>query len=282
MSYLQIKSLIDEQIRLLNTPLKVDDEIRALLASENVPEDKLRSVIFKYNLLIKRHNRNRFNKQVVHQIVHQVVQAEKDKITKVNAALEKISTLVQPILLPDFSRVGGLEERTRMVNQLASELPEPNHLFAVYKDIEIDVEKSDSELDEELQGGEDHLIQDDEEHVTETSKKKLRKQYQRAIQKDLDVRLARQGEVSKEWKERYASLRSKILGMNEELIYKLQKLVYLRKLNAKLAFLGGHEDTQQCDSEVEEESDADEVDGDVSAQIKRFEILVEKLEFALT
>lgn len=279
MSYLQIKQFIDEQIRILNTPLVITDDIRAMLKRAKVPEERLQSALFKANLQIKRDNRNRFNKQVVHQIVQQVAKSEKEKLHKVNAALEKISVLLRPILLPDFSSVGCLHDRIQMVNELAIELPEPAYLFALYED--VDFEQSESEGEDVEEDVLPHLlVQDGEERVITKTKGEMRREYTRAIQEELKGRLPGRAEVNEELKKHYTDVRTKIIGMNEELVYKMQKLEYLKKLNSKLQFLGAAE--TGADSDVDEPMEEEDTAEDIKAQANRFKILVEKLEFAMS
>ena len=64
-------------------------------------------------------------------------------------------------------------------------------------------------------------------------------------------------------------------------MYKLQKADYLEKLERKMNFLGPAKAEEYLDSDVEETETISEEKGELLAQISRFNILVEKLEFVM-
>lgn len=290
MSYLQIKRFIDEQIQILNRPLVIDDNLRAIMAKNNISEETMKSIVFKANIRLKRHNRYRFNKQVVHQIVQQVAKNEKEKLVKVNDALIKIDLMMQPVLLPDFSKATTLGERIRMVNELVDELPEPEYLFALTDSVDDgkngddndsdDNEGNDVECGNESETETNMLVQDDEERVDMQLRRRLEKQYEREVSKELKNRLASLVDRNKELKLQYTQLRDDLLALNEEIVYELQKLEYLKNLNGKLKALRGVKAGALLDSE-DEDSEVEESSVDMDVQMKRFSILVEKLQFAM-
>lgn len=272
MSYLEIKSFIDEQIKALNAPLVIDENIKAIIGRHNLSEDKIKGTLFKCNILIKRHNRNKFNKQVVHQIVQQVAKSEQEKLMKVNSTLTRLSTMLQPILLPDFVLAGSLDERIKQLRELAEELPELSYLFALHTGEDEEEESEDEPTPEE------GLIQDDQEYVQTTSS--IRKSYQKAVREELQGQIEVQKGRNEELKTKYDHLRTKLLSVSSDLTYKTQKLRYLQTLNRKLGFLGLTQE-ELNDSDEEEEVPAIEEHGSLRAQLNRFGILVEKLDFAM-
>lgn len=273
-SYLQVKRFIDDQIKILNTPLQVDDQIRAISARHHLSEEKVASLIFKCNLRLKRHYSTVFNKQVVHQIVQQVVKSETEKLFAINERLARIDTLIQPISLPDFHKVGSVRDRVRLVNELVRELPEPRYLFAIQHEAAqrqenaAELTESGKSVEQPSAGSSDSpsgLIRDYEELADSE-----------AVTAELKVQL----QSSEALKEQYSALRDKLLKLDDQLAYKLQKADYLESLAKKMA-LSGVKKEELLDSEEEGTEEAEEEKSELLAQISRFNILVEKLEFVM-
>lgn len=304
MSYLYIKRFLDEQIRILNQPLVIDDALRAIMARDHISEEKMKSIVLKANIKLKRHNRYKFSKQVVHQVVQQIVKNEQDKLSKVNGALSKIDTLMQPVLLPDFSST-DISDRIRQFNALVDELPEPEYLFALVdvdgleketgkgkmEGFSGDYKGSDNGSSGEGEGSgenararddgsdEEILVQDDEERVG-VDRKKLEKEYQAQISRELRDRLALLADRHSELKEKYTQLRSELVSLNENLIYQQQKLLYLQNIHTKLKAVNGEKEEKLLDSE-NEDSEVEDPGADMDVQMRKFSILVEKLQFAM-
>lgn len=296
MSYLYIKNFIEEQIRILNQPLVIDDELRAVMSKNNISEETMKSILLKANLRLRRHNRDRFNRQAVHQIVQQIVNNEKEKVFKVNEALAKIEIMIQPILLPDFSLVGDVGDRVGMFNELVKELPQPEYLFAAHS-FSMETEQGDPEViesagkkdeteTEDGKGGEEAnlLVQDDQERFqenrTDEEREELVKKYQVEVAQELKDHISSHQQKIDTLKEQYIQLRTLLIEMNEELVYKMQKFEYLRQLNGKMNFLQKDSNSLRPDSE-DEDSDEEVANTDLKIQMGRFRILMEKLEFAM-
>lgn len=287
MSYLYIKQFIDEQIRILNQPLVINDDLRAIMAKNNISEEAMKSIVFKANIRLKRYLRSKFNRQVVHQIVQQIAKNEKEKLFNVNEALAKIDLMLQPVLLPDFSKVGSVNDRVRIVNELVDKLPDPDYLFAVH-DLadEVNVEEKEinrdgepeKDLYEEVET--DMLVQDDQDKLEAQLLKYLEQKYKLAVNKELKEQVALKEKDNKHLKEQYTELRKQLLEMNGDLLYKQQKLEYLNQLNMKLDRLQGNNTGKTADSE-DEDSEVEPSNADLSVQMSRFKILVEKLQFAM-
>ncbi|OBA20622.1 hypothetical protein METBIDRAFT_12594 [Metschnikowia bicuspidata var. bicuspidata NRRL YB-4993] len=288
MSYLQIKRFVDEQIKALNTPLILNDDIKRLLHQEGISEGQAQSILFKCNLLMKRHNRTKFNKQVVHQIVQQVAKAEQENLMQVNKALSKISRLAQPIMTDQFASSGRLEDRLRLLSNLADILPEGRYLFAVHGDNESESQPPD-DAETQAPGSEDPnpLVRDDEELVQSPSELEMQNQYLKATKHELDQQIGAYNEKRDKLRQQYDDLRMQLAHLNEDIVYKMEKLAYLRSLNLKMDFLGARPDEKcvdSCDSDGDDEEEAvveNSEDEGLGPQMTRFSVLVEKLEFAL-
>ena len=294
-TYIEIKKFIDDQIKILNTPLRLDDEMRSIAARHNLSEEKVSSLLFKCNLRLKRHYRSAFNKQVVHQIVQQIVKSENEKLLEVNERLSRIQSLVQPIILPDFQKVGSVKDRVRLANELAHELPEPAYLFAIYDSAAANDSRTPETENLRTESG---LVRDNEEMVGDTpgseipaasEESKNEASRQNDAGENVEFTETHQevlNEISndtmtQDLKEKYTRLRAELLQINGELMYKLQKADYLEKLERKMNFLGPAKAEEYLDSDVEETETISEEKGELLAQISRFNILVEKLEFVM-
>lgn len=259
----------------------------------------MKGIVLKANLRLKRHNRSRFNRQAVHQIALQVMNNEKEKVFKVNEALAKIDMMIQPVLLPEFSMVGEDGDRIRMVSELINELPEPEYLFAVQDFVGVEQEKQeekqregDAERDEPDRIGKrpepetELLVQDDEEkledqeRVEEEQRKELVDKYEAEVAKELKEQMAGHQQRKEAMKLQYTELREELVRLNNELVYKLKKLEYLRQLSEKLEFLEKEKEGERADSE-DEDSEVEESSINLKVQMSRFRILVEKLQFAM-
>lgn len=275
MSYLYIKRFVEEQVEILSQPLVIDDDVRRVMAKHNLPEETVKNALFKVNLLLKRHNKHKFSKQVVHQLVQQITKNEHDKLMKVNEQLQKVTQLVQPIIVPEAK--GGLTvlERVTRLQELADVLPEPAYLFAL--DGGEDEEAEKEKVEEKEEDNEDGLIVDDQDRVERVLKKQLEEEYIQAIREEVKEDVTLQKATNEELRQRYAALREQLVEISQKLIYDQQKLGYLEALEKKVEALKG--------SGMEALEALEALEGgrdDLEAQITRFRILVEKLEYATT
>ncbi|KAM9905944.1 hypothetical protein OXX79_001841 [Metschnikowia pulcherrima] len=302
MSYLQIKRFIDDQIKVLNTPVKIDENVKQLIHEGELTASQAQSVLFKCNLLIKRHNRTRYNKQVVHQIVQQVAKAEHANLLRVNESLETIDRIIKPVLTDQFAGSGRLKDRIGMLNNLAEILPEGRYLFALHGENDKNNEEKHNgkeskeneqnmgigvplEATNEAEPGRDTLVRDNEE-VVPSEMTETRNQYMEATERELEKSVGAHKEKRGELRLRYDDLRARLIRLNEDLVYKMQKLEYLKKLNTKLDFSSNFQTSaMDYDSDIddiqEERKEENTVDA-LGPQMSRFNVLVGKLEFALT
>lgn len=259
LTYLEIKRFVDEQISILNRPFTIDDEVRKAMSDEDIPESKVKSLQFKCNLLLKRHNRAKLNKQIVHQIVQQIVKAESESLQRANESLEKVLRLARPVVTDNFALYGSIESRIDMLNALADELPESRYLLHLHNDSEATEESANTEKADKGET-EEMLLDIIQDHGEPIEKEHLAK--------DVPTAAVQQGILKREFHRdnmlnRYDKLREQLFLNNEEVLYNMEKEAYLRKLNRELE-LG---DDVQLSGE------------DIAGQISRFKILVEKLSF---
>lgn len=246
-SYLYTRQFIDREVKVLNGPLSFDDAIHAIIArynmtkpeeKEEIDESKVKNVIFRCNILLKRHNRNIFPSQIINQIVQQILKNEQIKLVKVNENFANINSILQPILLPtDLS--GDYANQLTLFNQLINELPKLKYLS---------MDKSESSSENLL--------------------------------------------------EKYDAIRLKLIKLNEELIYKYNKLLYLKKLKLKLVStfnISVDSRPRQPDDiyDSDEEEQHNQIEGiqanlissqnetNILKEINRFKVLVEKLSYKL-
>lgn len=264
MSYLEIKRIVEEQISKVSQPVEITDEVRRVMDKYGIPEEKIKNGLLKVNLHIKRQNKHRFSKQVVHQLVQQILKNEHDKLSKVNEQLQRVQQLIQPVIVPESQGGLSINERVSKLQELAEVLPEPTYLFALDAkgDDEEEVEEDAMEEDERDHEG---LIVDDEARVERILKKKLEKEYAKAVQEEIKEDVASRKESNEELRQRYTKLREQLIQQSQALIYQQQKHAYLEMLAKK--------------TETLREADFLDKEG-LEAQITRFRILVEKLEYA--
>lgn len=267
MSYLEIKRIVEEQISKVSQPVEITNEVRRVMDKYGIPEEKVKNGLLKVNLHIKRQNKHRFSKQVVHQLVQQIIKNEHDKLSKVNEQLQRVQQLVQPVIIPESQGGLSINERVSKLQELAEVLPEPAYLFA------LDAKENDEEEEEEVEEAamdederdQEGLIVDDEARVERILRKKLEKEYAKAVQEEIKEDVASRKESNEELRQRYTDLREQLIQQSQALIYQQQKNEYLEMLAKK--------------TETLREADFLDKDG-LEAQITRFRILVEKLEYA--
>lgn len=277
MSYLHIKRIVEERISQITQPKVIDDDVRRIMIQYNIPEEAVQNCLLKVNAQLKKHYRHKFSKQVVHQLVQQIQKNEEENILRVNEQLERVTQLVQPIIVPEA--YGGLtvQQRVSKLQELIEDLPEPEYIFMADKEGEDEQTGNNDiiEEDEEGHGKDDGLIVDNEDRVDIILKKKLTEEYTKAVQEELKGEIENRKLSNEELRERYAKLREELLRLNEKLIYEQQKAEYLESLEKKVQLL-----KPQTNGTTEGDGMEKPEYGDLEAQITRFRILVEKLEYA--
>ncbi|GBL48052.1 hypothetical_protein [Candidozyma auris] len=280
MSYLEIKRIVEKEIEKVTKPLFIDDEVRRVMAKHHIPEETVQQALNKTNAHLKRVVRHKLSKQVVHQLVQQIVKNESQKLMKVNEQLQRVSQLVQPIIVPEWK--GGLsaQEKVTQLQELVEVLPEPEYLFAFDRgnedkeeEEEQDARKYEERKEDKLGDGNDEenlgnrLIVDNEARVESISKRQLEEEYAKAVSEEIKEDVALRKASNEELRQKYAELRTQLIEVSGKLIYERQKIEYLTKLEEKTRV-------------IKNIPRKDEGRTDLDAQITRFRILVEKLEYA--
>lgn len=312
-TYLYIKRFIDREIQRLNEPLKVDRDFKEVLKrvesnGYEVSDKQVRQALAHINTLIKRHGRNVFAKQVVNQIVQQVVKVEEYKLQAVNKKLLQLEQIVSPVLIPDFDRIGNARSRIAALGQIVDELPEERYLFfklesslTGQKD-EKDKPENDygsaGESEDEENAIQQTLIMSDDELVPDTaSMKQLTRHVERQVEQEIFL-----GDHEQTLRN-YGQVRQDLIAIHKELQYKCAKLDYLSELRNKLVQnLGVANITQPqrkaqngtLDEPVDSDEDfdmeqwtiqpepvADPTTSNIAAEINKFKILVEKIALKL-
>uniref|UniRef100_A0A0L0P6P3 Uncharacterized protein n=1 Tax=Candidozyma auris TaxID=498019 RepID=A0A0L0P6P3_CANAR len=280
MSYLEIKRIVEKEIEKVTKPLFIDDEVRRVMAKHHILEETVQQALNKTNAHLKRVVRHKLSKQVVHQLVQQIVKNELQKLMKVNEQLQRVSQLVQPIIVPESK--GGLsaQERVTQLQELVEVLPEPEYLFAFDRgdedkeeEEEQDARKYEERKEDKLGDGNDEenlgnrLIVDNEARVELILKRQLEEEYAKAVSEEIKEDVALRRASNEELRQKYAELRTQLIEVSGKLIYERQKIEYLTKLEEKTRV-------------IKNIPRKDEGRTDLDAQITRFRILVEKLEYA--
>ncbi|CCE79590.1 Piso0_001667 [Millerozyma farinosa CBS 7064] len=311
-TYLYIKRFIDKEIHRLNEPLRPDRDFKEAVKrvesnGYEVSDRQVRQALGHINTLIKRHGRNVFAKQVVNQIVQQVVKVEEYKLQAVNKKLLQLEQIVSPVLIPDFDRIGSARSRIAALGQIVDELPEERYLFfkseseeAEQKDEKDKPENDDSadDSDEEQNTIQETLIMSDDELVPDTASiKQLTRHMERQVEQEIYL-----GDHEQTIRN-YGQVRQDLIAIHKELQYKCAKLDYLSELRNKLVQNLGvakiaqpRRETQSGTSDEPVDSDeefdmeqwaiqpepvADPNTSNIAAEINKFKILVEKIALKL-
>lgn len=257
-SYQYTKRFIDREVKQLNNPLTYTKEVRDIIENNSnsiqdddnynnnnndgnsnlasVNQSKIKSAIFKCNILIKRHNRNVFSSQIINQIIQQILKSEQAKLIKVNESFMKINLILQPILLPDLADLSGdYGSQINDFNELVEGLPELKYLLI--KEDEEDPESENNLSDnneEEKEESHSNLVLDDQERLNVLSKKKLRRKFNKEMKNELNLQLTKRQTNIDELLDAYDEVRTQLIDLNKGLAYKYNKLQYLKQLKQKL------------------------------------------------
>ncbi|EGW31598.1 uncharacterized protein SPAPADRAFT_62211 [Spathaspora passalidarum NRRL Y-27907] len=304
-SYLYTKRFIDEQVKILNQPLRLTDSLKQILQQQDENADKviteaqLKKVLVKLNTKIRNRNQVIFRAQIVNQIVQQVLKLEQNNLEIVNEQLTKIHYVLKPILIPDFEHLSNKTQLSKLMElgDLIKELPESQYIL-VRNTAE---EEPDSEEESDEASDENILIQDDQDIVEKKpSQRKQIAQHRREV-----IQKVQQAENRDEnLVERYHDLRANLLKLYESIRYKYDRSNYLKGLKNNIQGSLGisklkadtHGNDQVYDSDEEGEGDYD-INGiqtnlittsantnpdNVIAEVNKFRVLTEKLSYKVT
>lgn len=296
------KRFIDQELRRLGQPLATTSNLERILSEDSkgdadggqLSEKQLQQIIGKVNVLIKRYNRNIFPKQVVNQIIQQVIKCEQNKLMIVSEKLMRIELILKPILLPEVNQMGNVKMLMGEFGELVGELPESKYLFDEEDDDTGDEEEGapNQELSED-----DHiLVQDEQERVDDNElttaqyRRLLKQQTKQENLKSDDAQVLQQ----------YDEIRHRLIELHHGLEYKYAKLEYLTQLKEKLLRvlqvpvpqpvrgMDGVADDEPFDSDDEANVPPTRchkleptVNTNLSNEINKFRVLVEKIAYRL-
>lgn len=255
------KLLVEEQIKIINSSLVIDDEVRDICLKHGISMSQVRSILFRTNLQIKRHNRAKYGADFVDQLVQKVLQDRNVSDDQIASPIVQLRFLLNA----DDTSIAHEElipRKARLVNEVASNLPEGQLLF------ELDVCSADQfELDRKDALAERSDIED---------LQALKIPLSRLSSAGDDSKILESAFASQQERmDMYNRLRDEYIKQTDEINYAVQKLAYFEKLANILSFL---DDVQKTtDGEEQEWSELD-----FTAEIRRLAILVEKLRFALS
>ncbi|RLV91790.1 hypothetical protein JA1_003624 [Spathaspora sp. JA1] len=301
-SYLYTKRFIDDQVKILNQPLRLTDSLKEILQSQDETADKiitepqLKKVIGKLNMKIRRRNQTIFTAQITNQIVQQVLKLEQNNLKIVNEQLTKIHYVLKPILIPDFDQLSNQTQLEKIIElgDLIKELPESQYILVR--------ESGDSEEDSEEQeesSDEDILVEDDQDTVEKKpSARKQMAQHKRNIIKQVQESEMRDENLV----EKYHDLRSELLKLYESIRYKYDKLNYLKSLQDNIQECLRISKTSETSKDKDQVYDSDEEIGsdydingvqaniistnttpvNIIGEINKFRVLTEKLAYKVS
>lgn len=304
-TYLYTKRFIDQEVRRLSQPLMMTSKLERILTEESTEDDpdgqqvgekQLQQIISKVNVLIKRHNRNVFSRQVVNQIIQQVIKCEQNKLMVVNEKLMRIEMILKPILLPEVNQTGNVKTLMREFGELVRELPESKYLFDEEDDTADEDEKAQASSDDE-----GILVQDEQERVEDDELTKS--QYNRRLRQQTEQEQSKSSSTHMLYK--YDDIRHHLIQLHQGLEYKYAKLEYLMMLKEKLLCVllvpeehskrdpfhsqdkrvGNDEpfdsDDEANDTLIHQHSLEYTTNTSLSNEINKFRVLVEKISYRL-
>ncbi|CUM46685.1 uncharacterized protein AC631_05279 [Debaryomyces fabryi] len=308
-TYLYTKRFIDQEVRRLSQPLVVTSKLESILTEESeeddpegrqVGEKQLQQIISKVNVLIKRHNRNVFSRQVVNQMIQQVIKCEQNKLMVVNDKLMRIEMILKPILLPEVSQTGNVKTLMGEFGELVRELPESKYLFE--QDDEYSADEKEETPDNTPSDEERILVQDEEERVEDDELTKS--QYNHRLRQQTEQEQSKKHNT--QLLQKYDGIRHHLIELHRGLEYKYAKLEYLNQLKKKLlnvllvpeehakrgAFHNNNEAATNDDEPFDSDDDANDTlhhqrsldyttSTSLSNEINKFRVLVEKISYRL-
>ncbi|WPK24130.1 hypothetical protein PUMCH_001388 [Australozyma saopauloensis] len=262
MSQNDVRQFIQDQIKILNSPLVLDEELKTLCRAHKLSEAKIRSILFKCNLQIKRHNRSKYDEALIDNVVNEVVQAERQSG---EARVSRLTQLEQ-YLRSDISikEESSVERRTEIVNDLGKDVPEANVLV---RDDDLDEKNKVAEFGDILgNGGDgDSGIRSEQEPCDTRSHSGSKNDHgETKLDKESEANAKGTDPAGQNLTE-YDRLRQAYIQQNVELLYQAQKLEYLDKLCNSLSV---------CQGSLRDDSQTD-----MRTEMNRFSVLVEKLRY---
>lgn len=263
-SYRYTKRFIETELKALNRPIEVTDDMKTIALEEGIDTKQLQVVAMRLSMLIKRHNANVFSSRIIDQIAYQVVKSERNKAEMINDRLTKVQTMIKPLLVPTIDLVS----RAKEFDQVVKELPEGKYLFVTQPPSEqsehhLDLQPEFGQEDQEDQ--EDNgLVQDDEAQVDQgLDPHKYQEQISRAVER------AHQNRDADNMVQDYETIRVKLVQLSQSLQYKYKKLQYVEQLRHKLSITLG--------IDLEQPETYQQLDNQIPSELNKFQILVDSI-----
>ncbi|KAK6202321.1 kinetochore Sim4 complex subunit Fta4 [Scheffersomyces amazonensis] len=251
-TYSYTKQFLESQYKLLNKPLTLTDSINGIIANDkdlypyqpSLDRVKFSKILGKVNVQIRKYNSHNFNSQISNQIIQQVLKLESYKASIVHEKLSKINSILNPLLISLQYISGnhtvnnhGISSKLEEFKLLIEELPDSKYLL-----LEVDA-SSDEEIEseEEVEGGEKDnesgiLIQDDQPviQLDKVSVGKGKRTLKRQLLNQVKEHQQNKLESHRVLLEQYDTLRSNLTQAYDSLVYKYEKLQYLKNLRDNL------------------------------------------------
>lgn len=293
MSYLDAKRFIDDQVRLLNGLLVLSPELREICRSSGVSESEIRSFLFQFNLHIKRHNRTRYSRPMVHETIQRLLEIEQRETRDLNFAKSNVQVVLEStnddsfvpklplsikveraINLADLMPLGvylftnlrvsnanNVGATGSILKSEAGKLPTKNQEQSVHEiDTKEDFVKKETDLCKADNPENSYASLKDKSPAVSLGTEAVKPDYRNTVLTSNENKLREQYELS----------RAVIMDQRDEIIYKVRKLEYLRTLNSLAAFQPKSSSNEASGREL-----------DLKSEMRRFCILTEKVYYQM-
>lgn len=282
MSYLDVNRFIDNQVKLLNEPLTLDDDILQVCRQFGISDSQVRSILFKCNLQIKRQVRANFERPLVHEIIKKVMLSEKNSIDDSRLAGSKLEQLICLAVDEALASSWTIANKVRRIDDLASCMPEGKLIIVGDKEsIKTEDGVDDQKRDTNPVGPRIEptghigasLIKTEESNETRQSGENGDNGgngYNGGNGDNGDnTHTNTSWNETAIFRERYEQLRAEFMLQHSQLLYQAQKLEYLQNLRKSISHKSQQDDSNGNASQ--------ERSADLSRETERFEKLAERL-----
>lgn len=277
------KSLIEHQLDTLKEPLVLDEPISDMLSNHahsdkntQVSESQLHDVLNKVNASMNTRYNEIFTSQRNDEVISSIIDAEFQKLAKVDRQIFKIYHQLQSFELSGFNKLATNDKMMKLqrLRELIDELPRPKYIYL--SDNEGNIHHLNKRLDViNCSNGRGEA----RELKKERARQGLNAQDQNSSCLLSGVEQVQHSDRDKmsELLQTYASLRNQLITSCKILRYNFEKLEYLRSLNTML------EETFDTRNRIADTTSSDNngtiPDDNLQEEINRFRILVERIVY---
>lgn len=277
------KSLIEHQLDILKEPLVLDEPISDMLSNHahsdkntQVSESQLHDVLNKVNASMNTRYNEIFTSQRNDEVISSIIDAEFQKLAKVDRQIFKIYHQLQSFELSGFNKLATNDKMVKLqrLRELIDELPRPKYIYL--SDIEGNIHHMNKRLDV-INGS--NRREEAGELKKDRARPELSAQDQNSscLLSELEQVKYTDGDKRSELLQTYASLRNQLTTSSKILRYDFEKLEYLRSLNTKL------EETFDTKNRIANATSSDNngtiPDDNLQEEINRFRILAERIAY---